>query len=341
MSIDEKQINFIGMLGSYGNRCANISIENADLLIAVGSRLDTRQTGANYKQFLNKGNIIKVDIDENELNSHRITNRLTINIDINIFIQELLSVSPKLEIKESWISYIKNLHDKYNQDREVERFVENKAPYRLFQKLNEISNADDIFVADIGQNQMWCAQTIKIRNNQNFFTSGGHAPMGFSIPFSIGLSFRNRANRIFSICGDGGFHISTQSLMLISQYNLPIKVIVINNQSLGMITQFQGLYFENNMIGTTEKKGYLVPNIKALAKAYCLDYFSLTIEDLENDELLDKITNNKKGCIIEYHTEGLTSVSPKLEYNSAIYNPSPKLESIELNNALNFENYDL
>lgn len=332
--IQEDKINYLGMVGSYGNRCANMSIKNSDLLIAIGSRLDTRQTGASYEHFLNNGKIIQVDIDNNELIYHRIDDKINVNVDVNIFIPELVKVKKSFNSDNNWIKALNKLKENYNQDKEIERFVENKSPYKLIQKINEISKKNDLFVADIGQNQMWTAQTLKIKENQNFYTSGGLAPMGFSIPFAIGLSFGNRDKRIFSINGDGGFHMSTQGLMLISQYNLSVKVVVINNNALGMITQFQGLYFNNNMVGTTEKGGYIVPKVEGFAKAYSLDYYKVYEKDLSDDKLMDKIFGNNKACIIEYITEGLTTVSPKLEFDSPIYNPSPKLSDEEIDEIL-------
>lgn len=334
----EEKINFVGMVGSYGNRCANMSIANSDLLIAVGSRLDTRQTGAKYEDFLKKGKIIQVDIDKNELELHRIKNKFNLNMDSETFIKSFITF--KINDIEKWSSYINELVNEYSQEKEVERFISNKSPYRLIQKLNEASQSNDSFVADIGQNQMWTAQTLKIKEGQNFFTSGGLAPMGFSMPFAIGLAFANKNKRIFSINGDGGFHMSTQGLMLISQYNLPIKTIVINNSALGMITQFQGLYFNNNMVGTTEQGGYVVPKIEDLSKAYSLDYYKISEQDLSNKELMKRIFDNTTPCIIEYMTEGLTTVSPKLEYDSPIWNPSPKLEKEELEEVLKFRGED-
>lgn len=333
-SVDETRVNFVGMVGSYGNRSANICIEGSDLLIVLGSRLDTRQTGAKYEQFMGNGKIIHVDIDENELNYHRIDNKINLNINVDAFIGDYFLVEERLSVNRSWIKYIEELKNSYNQNREIERFVINKSPYRLIQKVNELALDDDLFVADIGQNQMWSAQTLLIRGGQDFFTSGGHAPMGFSLPFSIGLTVGNKSRRIFSISGDGGFHISIHGLMLVSQYELPIKIIVINNESLGMITQFQGLYFDQNMVGTTKKKGYLVPKIKEIAKAYSLDYYQLFESDLKNGKLMAEIFKGRKPCIIEYCTEGLTTVSPKLEYDSPIYDSSPKLDRKEMEKIL-------
>lgn len=330
-AFNEESSKFIGMIGSYGNRCANIAVANVDLLIAIGTRLDTRQTGAMYDKFVSKGSIIHVDIDSNELEYHRIENRLKIKDDASNFISNLLryDITRNEELHNNWFSYLSNLKEKYNQKAEIDRFVENKIPYKIFEIFNTFSKEGDVFTVDIGQNQMWAAQSLILKENQKFVTSGGLAPMGFSIPAAIGFAFENPHRKIYSINGDGGFHISTQSLMLISQYNLPIKVFVLNNSSLGMITQFQELYFNNLKAATVEKGGYLVPGIKHIAAAYSIPYFRLTEYDLNDSDLIEEIMA-LRNCIVEYVIDGVTKVSPKLEYNKSIENPSPELPNDEL-----------
>ncbi len=326
--IDETYPNYLGMIGSYGNRNANMGIANADMLIALGTRLDTRQTGAMVEKFIEHGRIIHVDIDNNELENHRLTNRIKVNVDVTTFVQRLNDLNIQTSYSKDWMEHLLKLKINYNQDKEVERFVENKAPYRFMQLLNSYSKENDVFCVDIGQNQMWAAQTLLLKKGQKFITSGGLAPMGFSMPVAIGTAFANVDKSIYSINGDGGFHMSTQSLMLISQYNLPIKVIVMNNSALGMITQFQNLYFGGRMSGTTGGGGYVVPRIKELAAAYGLVYYCVNEQDLNNSTLLDEIFSNRN-CIIEYITTGLTTVSPKLEYNKPINMPIPLLPEVE------------
>lgn len=323
--INENYKNYIGMLGAYGHRCANMSISKTDVLIVLGSRLDTRQTGAMIDAFLQTGRIIHVDIDELELDNHRLKNRISVLCSVDDFINKLASSGVTRTIDYSlWNKYLGKLKEKYNQDEEIERFVANKAPYRFMQCMNTIMKEDDTVCVDIGQNQMWAAQTLKLKSKQSFITSGGLAPMGFSMPVAIGCAFANPNKTIYSINGDGGFHMASQSLMLISQYNLPIKVIVMNNHSLGMITQFQHLYFNDKMPATTLYGGYCVPQIEQIAKAYSLKYFKLDEKNITDAALLEAITVSRN-CIVEYVIEGLTSVSPKLEFDKPISRPTPLL----------------
>lgn len=329
-TLDETKEEYIGMIGSYGNRCANMITASSDLLIAVGTRLDTRQTGAMVGEFLKNGKIIHIDIDDNELNFHRIERKINIKMKSEDFFRNLNKDNIINKKRENWIKFYEELKEKYNQNNEIKYNIKNKSPYRLIEILNNLSKENEVFIGDIGQNQMWTAQSLVLKNNQKFFTSGGLAPMGYSIPCAVGVAFaKNNDVNVYSICGDGGFHMSLQSLMLISQYNLPIKVIVMNNSALGMITQFQELYFNSRMTGTTEEGGYKVPNLDKIAAAYNLKYYELREKDLTDKKLIEEIINTRN-CIVNYIIEGSTKVYPKLEYDSPIENPSPKLEIKEL-----------
>lgn len=313
---------YLGLLGSYGNRCANKSMEDVDLLIAIGSRLDTRQTGAKYQSFVEHGTVIHVDIDSNELTSHRLQNRMMVCDSAEHFLKALLANLQELPDYTAWHEKIKALKTKYSQKLEVEGYVNNKSPYRLMECINEHSKANDVFVADIGHNQMIAAQTLKVTDNKKFVTSGGLAPMGFSLPISAGIAMANSERRVISINGDGGFHMASQSLMLISQYNLPVIAFIVNNESLGMITQFQSLYFEGRMNATTNGGGYKTPDFKQLAEAYGLKYYRIDESSLANESLMSEIFA-ERNCVVDFWTDGLTTISPKLEYNKPIYQPTP------------------
>ena len=321
--IDETNPHYVGMIGSYGNRCANMAVAKADLLIALGSRMDTRQTGAMYQEFLKEGKIIHVDLDENELEYHRLENRLKVHASVADFLNVLEKESIRYQDYTSWNAWVDKLKENYSQDKEVERFVENKAPYQLLQRLNVISKEGDVFTADVGQNQMWSAQTLKLKSGQHFVNSGGLAPMGFAMPAAIGIAFANPRKTVYCVTGDGGFHMAIQSMLTIAQYNLNIKVVVINNSALGMITQFQHLYFNDRMYGTTSAGGFINPDLRTMAKAYGVRYSEYTSDSLNEFETSDGPR------MINYVVSGLTTVSPKLEYNKPIDKPSPQLPEEE------------
>ncbi len=330
-SCDETSDLYLGTIGSYGNRCANMALGSADLLIVLGARLDVRQTGGLLTGFLPHGQIIQVDIDANELNYGRVINKkLNINTNIRSFIEALESID-LFEYNPSWVNYLTNLKCKYNQQKEILRNIDNSSPYKLMELLNNTAEANDIFCADVGQNQMWAMQMLKLQKNQQFHTSGGLGSMGSCLPIAVGIAFAKKdSSTVYAINGDGGLHMSLQSLLLISQYDLPIKVVLINNKALGMITQFQELYFNNQMVGTKLSGGYAVPNFLDIARSYNLKYIKVDVtnnREFSNDEFREFFVS--KNCILEYVIDDC-KVFPKLEFNQPSYNPSPVLPEDEL-----------
>jgi len=328
--VPEDAAGFIGMIGSYGNRCANLAIGRADLLLVVGSRLDVRQTGARYKEFAKGKTIIQVDIDADEMNHHRIQNRQFFLGDAFDFLTQLAGVTGELHISETWCREICQLGEMYSQFREVERFVNNRMPYDVMEVLNQTSGKTDVFVTDVGQNQMWAAQTLKISRDQKFLTSGGMAAMGYAVPVAVGVAMSSPHKQVWAVTGDGGLQMALQSLPLISQYRLPIRVLVMNNASLGMITQFQSLYFNCNFVGTIPEQGYCPPDCAALAAAFKLSYFRA--DSSESLQLI--LSNAPTSALIEVVLPGLTVISPKLEFDRLFYDMSPCLPSEELQNIM-------
>ena len=329
-AVDEFTPGFVGMIGSYGNRSANLTVGRADLLVAIGSRLDTRQTGARREEFCKGKNIIQIDIDRNEMTSHRLGGRTVYYGDAKDFLTRLAEAADTLNLHPEWLTEIGFLRETYSQTREVERFVVNRMPYDMLEALGAASKPGDIFVADIGQNQMWAAQTLRLREGQSFLTSGGMAPMGYAIPAAIGAVMADPVCRAWVVTGDGGLQIALQSLPLISQYRLPVRVLVMNNASLGMITQFQSLYFHSNFAATTPDGGYEPPACALLAQAFHLPYFcARTPEELT--QILRKIPAS---ALVEVKLTAPTTVSPKLEYDRPFYDMSPPLPEEELRKAM-------
>lgn len=152
--------------------------------------------------------------------------------------------------------------------------------------------------------------------------------MGYSLHAAIGASFASPKKKIVCIVGDGGFHIALQALMLIHQYKLNITICVMNNAALGMITQFQELYFDSNMAGTTRDGGYWVPDIEMIAKAFSLNYARCKESDIESIDIGGY-------HIVEFVLSGQTKVSPKLEYNQPLYNMIPYLPKDEIESLFN------
>jgi acetolactate synthase-1/2/3 large subunit len=321
--VDETKEYFAGMIGSYGNRCANLAFSHADVVLVLGSRLDLRQTGNKNLGNWDKVKFIQVDIDDNELHDDSIKNKVLVHASIGDFFDVLDRENPVFTVKDGWARFILLLKENYSQKSDINRFLPNKAPYEAMERIGLMADVNTIFTVDIGQNQMWAAQTLRLKPGQMFFTSGGLAPMGYALHSAIGAALAFPEKKIICIIGDGGFHIALQSLLLIAQHKLNIMVFVLNNHALGMITQFQTLYFESNMAGTTKEGGYDVPDIQYLAKACNLEY--VCVDDIVHKEL----PCFSGGKIVEIKLTELTAVVPKLEFDQPLYNMIPYLDADE------------
>ncbi|MCL2295441.1 MAG: thiamine pyrophosphate-binding protein [Spirochaetes bacterium] len=334
-SVDETKNNFVGMIGSYGNRCANIIFSNADVILVLGSRLDLRQTGNRNIDAFRRMFFIHVDIDTEELQEDSIKNKLALNADIGDFIEVWESNKTTFLFGDNdWLSFSSAIKKKYSQKKDIERFLNENEPYLALEKIMSTADDNTIFTVDIGQNQMWSAQVLQLKSEQLFFTGGGLAPMGYALHAAIGASFASPEKQIVCIMGDGGFHMALQALLLISQYKLRISIFVLNNYSLGMITQFQTLYFDSNMAGTVKEGGYEVPDIEYIAKACRLDYVRI------DDVVSQKLPDNSVGKIVEISLKKLTTVVPKLEFDQPLYNMLPYLNDDEIKKITELSKYN-
>lgn len=313
---------FCGMIGSYGNRAANIIFSQADIVLSLGARLDVRQTGNINSEQLKKIKFIHIDIDENELADSKLPNRIDVHCSLSVFIESLCS--DEFFVCKEWLSYCKGIKLKYSQEQDILHTKNQVAPYNAIKAIRNSILKETTFVSDVGQNQVWTAQILHLNEDDRLYTSGGLAPMGFAIPCAVGAAFANPGRKIVCITGDGGFHFALQSLQLISQYHLNVTVYMLNNASLGMITQFQTLYFNSNMVGTTKQGGYIVPNVEKIAEAYSLQYERIS-------SISESGTIGSESCTIyEIMLPELTVVIPKLEYNKELYDMIPYLSETEI-----------
>lgn len=254
----------VGFLGSYGNRWSNLAIGRADLLLVLGSRLDVRQTGADTESFVRGKRIIHVDCEAGEINN-RVAGSLPVVADLNAFLAAVLD-RPPLKLDWSlWFEEIAQLRTAWPDTAEL-RQVEGVNPNVFMHRLAEASLAAAAFVVDVGQHQMWAAQSLSLHAAQRFLTSGGMGSMGFALPAAIGASMAAAGRPIVVVAGDGGFQNNIQELQTVVRNRLPIKIVILNNQSHGMVRQFQESYFEGRYQSTV--KGYSAPDFCEVARAY-------------------------------------------------------------------------
>ena len=311
----------VGFIGSYGNRWANKVIGQSDLIIVLGSRLDIRQTGADTKFFQSGREIIHVDIDESEINN-RIKGCFKIVGDLSSYLEFVNNnlKEAQLQGKSEWMKEINLLKQEWPDVNEL-KGLPGINPNLFLHKLSKHSIKSEAYLADVGNHQMWAAQSLEIYKNQRFFTSGGMGAMGFALPASIGATMGMDKKSVVVITGDGSLQINIQELQTIRRNNLPIKIIVLNNQSLGMIRQFQDNYFEGRYQSTY--LGYSAPDFEKVASAYGIESETIHTES-EIDNSLKKLwANEKEPFLLQVLIDVNANAYPKIAFGKPITEMEP------------------
>ncbi|MDP2999348.1 MAG: biosynthetic-type acetolactate synthase large subunit [Bryobacterales bacterium] len=262
--------NFISMPGMHGSYAANMAMTGCDLLIALGTRFDDRVTGR-LAAFAPHARIIHLDIDPSEIGKNRNAD-LPIVGDAKRVLSKLNKVLAELQpslaqqnsdARRAWWKQIRDWQDQ-NPLQPVISASEIK-PQHLMLEIDRISNGEAIVCSDVGQHQMWAAQFIRFNRPRHWVCSGGLGSMGFGVPSAMGAAFANPDKLIFAICGDGGFQMSIPELATIANHGLPVKIIVMNNGHLGMVRQWQDLFY-NNRLSAVQLDTF--PDAQKLASAY-------------------------------------------------------------------------
>lgn len=324
--------SYIGLIGSYGDRYSNLALANCDLLFILGSRLDSRQTGTRADTFARAAWKIHVDIDPNELNS-KVSVDLSINTDVKVFLQalndELSNYEHAFASIGSWMDKIKQMKLKYpTRSNAAPAKIE---PNQFMEFLSSKCDENWTICLDVGQHQMWASQSFRLKRGQRMLNSGGMGAMGFALPAAIGAVLSSGEDAIV-IAGDGGFQINIQELDTVVRMNLPIKIVVINNHSLGMVRQFQDLYFNGRKQSTIPMN----PRFVDIARAYQISAFQVnTIAEI--DSVLSEAFAIEGPVFIEVMLESTTVVNPKLVVNRPIEDMSPHLEREELKSLMDID----
>ena len=326
ISYDDKQR--VGFIGSYGNRWANIAFGECDLLIVLGSRLDIRQTGADTK-FIENRKIYHIDCEKDEINN-RVKGCEAIIADLNSFFSkfEKKSSTFSFDFPKDWNKQINDLKLKWPDIKELTPKGIN--PNVFMHTLSSHSQKAKAYLADVGSHQMWAAQSLEIMKNQHFLTSGGMGAMGFSLPAGIGASIALNKSPVVVLVGDGCVQINIQELQTIVRNKLPVKIIVLNNKTLGMIRQFQDSYFESRYQSTYW--GYDAPDFTKVALAYGID--AMTIEN--TDEIENSVNwlwndeNENKPQLLQVMIDPHTNTYPKIAFGRPITEMEPFAKPIAM-----------
>lgn len=309
----------VGFIGTYGNRWANYALGNCDLLLVLGSRLDLRQTGADVASFQSGKQIYHVDIEQSELNN-RIKGCITLRADLADFFAQIEVIDHSCKAPSDWICEIEEERQAHSDVCELKSIV-GINPNVFIHKLSQASGKASLFTADVGNNQMWSSQSLEVEEGQLFLTSGGMGAMGYALPAAIGASITMGKVPVVAISGDGGFQVNIQELQTVRRNNLPVKIVIINNHSLGMIRQFQDNYFDSCYQSTVW--GYTAPDFAGIASAYGIESHCISMPDEIEIGLAKLWEYPSHPFLLEVSVDVFTNVYPKMMFGSPMTRMEP------------------
>lgn len=301
----------IGFIGTYGNRAANMILNECDLVISVGARLGLRQVGHIMENFAPKAKLIRADIDQYELSRDIKVDEEKYLIDAKDFMLRLLSED--IFDYSEWKNVCLELKDMLkDEDKEVGNYV--------VEKISSLLPVNPIVAVDVGQNQCWCAQSLVLKGNHGrILIGGGYGTMGCGLPYAIGASISMNKEIVFCITGDGGLQMNIQELETVKRENLPIKMLVLNNHVLGKISEIQYGSYNSRFAQTTNESGYSVPDFEKIAKAYGIR--AVTLASYEELDSYEEWMNDELPCVINICMPEESLLSPKIKWETGVIEP--------------------
>lgn len=301
----------IGFIGTYGNRAANMILSECDLVISVGARLGLRQIGHIRERFAPKARLIRADIDQSELSRDIKPDEEKHLMDAKDFMQMLLS-KPLKDFSE-WNARCMEVARLLASGDDTEGNIAVKA-------ISNLLPANPVVTVDVGQHQVWCAQSLHLRGHEGrILIGGGYGSMGCALPYAIGAAISRPTTPIYCIAGDGGLQMNLQELETIRREQLPVKILVINNRALGKISEIQQCSLRGRYAQTTAASGYTVPSFERIAQAYGLRAVSLhSSADLAG---YSPCLADAEPCLIDIPIPEDTLLIPKIKWETGHIEP--------------------
>jgi acetolactate synthase-1/2/3 large subunit len=299
---------YTGNIGMHGSLVSNRAINETDLLIVLGGRFSDRVVGKE-SGFAAKAKLLHIDIDPAEINKNVLVHE-SIHGDIKVVLEELISkVSQKQN--EPWNIYVNHLRETVGHKTDNSTL---NVPY-LLKEIAKYANKDTIVATDVGQHQMWTAQHFPFERPNRFLTSGGLGTMGYGLGAAIGAQFANPKERVIMITGDGSFRMNFNEIITAVKHKLPIKIFVMNNRALGMVRQWQNLFYDNRFSSTTlEDDMDYVGFAKSLGG---VGFNILTTDDIE--PVLKEVFASSKPVVVNCVVDQNTNVYPMVTPGKSIY----------------------
>ncbi len=339
--------NYAGRPGTVGNRAGNFIAENCDLLIILGSRLNIRQIGYNFKDFSKNSYKVMVDIDKEELNKKTLSIDLKINHDLKEFLKAMNNSFNKQKINEhiKYLSWCKELNLSFPIFRNEYKNSKKVNPYYFVNELFKNLKEKDNIVTSDGTAVVTTFQGAILKKDQRLFSNSGSASMGFGLPAAIGACFANNLKETYCIEGDGSIQMNIQDLATVSKHNLPIKTFILSNDGYHSIRQTQNKYFPDNTVGCGPESGLKFPDFKLIASAYGLKYKKISSSNRLPNVI--KETLKEEGPIVceivldknqEFEPKASSKLYPDGRMKSApLYDLYPFLDSKIIEEIINYE----
>jgi len=314
---DNHPLNF-GMVGMHGMAYANLAVHNADLIIAIGTRFSDRITG-NLEHYAKRAKVIHLEIDPREIGKNVPADAALLGDCKDIIKMLNLKTAGIADAgkRKGWIDKICEMEEKTCLDKiKTEARLKRTKHMFVFEVIEEISRQaaeDSIVVSDVGQNQMWTAHYFNFNYPGQFLSSGGLGCMGYSLPASVGAQIARPDKQVWSIMGDGGFQMNMQELGAIMEYKLPVKIIMVNNGFLGMVRQWQELFFKKNYMCTPLQN----PDFVKIAESYGIEAHRITRLD-QVEPMIKKAALSKDSIFLEFMVEPEANVFPMVPPGQAL-----------------------
>jgi acetolactate synthase I/II/III large subunit len=300
----------LGMLGMHGTYYANQAVHESDLLIAIGARFDDRVTG-DIKTFIPKAKVIHIDIDPASV-SKNVEVDVPIIGDCGRVLSEMNKIVKSPVINE-WVGYLADMKKKYPLSYDNNTKV--IKPQFVIEKISEITKGKAIICTEVGQNQMWAAQFYKYTEPRTFISSGGLGTMGYGFPAAIGAQLARPDKRVIDIAGDGSIQMNIQEMIVAVEHKLPVIVAILNNGYLGMVRQWQQLFYQKRYSHSSLE---FSPDFKKLAEAY--GAIGITVEKKEDVEKAIKkaLSVKDKPVVLDFHVEKEENVYPMVPSGKSV-----------------------